>query len=43
MSVCEEEEEARVFIVTPCILNSTQFTHQQMHYLLPSLRVLNLH
>jgi len=31
------------FIVAPCILKSTQFTHQQMHYLLTSLKLLNLH
>jgi len=30
-------------IVAPCILKSTQFTHQQMHYLLRWLKVLNLH
>ena len=32
-------------IVAPCILQSTQFTHQQMHYLLTLtwLKVLILH
>jgi hypothetical protein len=28
------------FIVAPCILNSTSFTHQKMHYLLTWLKVL---
>jgi len=32
-----------ISIVAPCILKSTQFTHQQMHYLLTWLKVLNLH
>jgi len=31
-----------IFIVAQCILKSTQFTHQQMHYLLTWLKVLNL-
>ena len=31
------------FIVAPCILKFTQFTQQQMHYLLTWLKVLNLH
>ena len=32
-----------IFIVAPCILKSTQFTHQPLHYLLTWLKVLNLH
>ena len=31
------------FIVALCIFKSAQFTHQQMHYLLTWLKVLNLH
>jgi len=30
------------FIVPPCVFKSTQFTHQQMHYLLTWPKVLNL-
>jgi len=30
-------------IAAPCILKSTYITHQQMHYLLTLLKVLNLH
>jgi len=35
--------EVLMFIFALCILKSTQFTHQQMHYLLTWLKVLNLH
>ena len=32
-----------IFIVEPCILKSTQSTHQQIRYVLNWLKVLNLH
>jgi len=38
-----DQEEFLIFIAAPCILKSTYFTYQQMHYLLTWLKVLNLH
>ena len=38
----EEMKDNIFFIVVQCILESTQFTQQQMHYLLTWLKVLNL-
>ena len=29
-----DNNEFEIFVVAPCILKSTQFTNQQMHYLL---------